>query len=52
MILLAALVGASRIARMVGANTLRAISKLVMVLLAAIAVNYIRVGIMNSIRAG
>jgi multiple antibiotic resistance protein len=52
MILLAALVGATRIARMVGANTLRAISKLVMVLLAAIAVNYIRVGIMNSIRAG
>ena len=52
LILLAALVGASRIARFVGANTLRALSKLVMVLLAAIAVNYIRVGIMNAVRAG
>jgi multiple antibiotic resistance protein len=32
-------------ARLLGTNTLRGISKLVMVLLAAIAVNYIRVGI-------
>jgi multiple antibiotic resistance protein len=44
-ILLAALLAASPLARLVGENTLRAISKLVMVLLAAIAVNFIRTGI-------
>jgi multiple antibiotic resistance protein len=42
----------NRIARLVGNNTLRAISKLVMVLLAAIAVNYIRVGVTEVIRNG
>ena|SRR5688572_3364121 len=44
-ILLLALLTSNWIARVVGVNTLRAISKLVMVLLAAIAVNFIRVGI-------
>ena len=47
-ILLAALVGADRVARIVGANALRAVSKLVMVLLAAIAVNLIRTGIASA----
>jgi multiple antibiotic resistance protein len=44
-ILLAALLGADRIGRIVGMNALRAVSKLVMVLLAAIAVNLIRTGV-------
>jgi multiple antibiotic resistance protein len=48
-ILLLSLLSASRIARLVGVNALRALSKLVMVLLAAIAVNFIRTGIMNAI---
>lgn len=43
-ILLAVLLAAERIARIVGVNTLRALSKLVMVLLAAIAVSFIRWG--------
>jgi multiple antibiotic resistance protein len=44
-ILLGALLWAEHIARFVGPNALRAISKLVMVLLAAIAVNLIRTGL-------
>jgi multiple antibiotic resistance protein len=49
LVLLAALVGAGWIGRVVGLNTLRAASKLVMVLLAAIAVNLIRVGIAEAV---
>lgn len=45
LLLLVMLLASQQIARLVGRNTLRAFSKLVMVLLAAIAVNYIRVGI-------
>ena len=52
MLLLAVLLGSQRIARVAGNNALRALSKLVMVLLAAIAVNYIRVGITEVIRHG
>jgi multiple antibiotic resistance protein len=48
-ILLALMLGASRIAKVVGLNALRAFSKLVMVLLAAIAVNFIRTGIADVI---
>ena len=44
-ILLAVLLSADRVARLVGLNTLRAFSKLVMVLLAAIAIQFIRSGI-------
>lgn len=51
-ILLVALVYSSRIARVIGPYALSALSKLVMVLLAAIAVNFIRVGIEEAIRAG
>ena len=51
MILLACLVSAGRIARLVGVNALTALSKLVMVFLAAIAVNLIRVGVTQAIRA-
>ena len=50
MILLAVLVSAVQIARVLGVNTLRAFSKLVMVLLAAIAVNLIRGGITDVVR--
>jgi len=50
LILLATMLGAQRISRFVGDNALRAFSKLVMVLLAAIAVNLIRTGISNIIR--
>ena len=39
-----------QIVRLVGMNTLKAFSKLVMVLLAAIAVNFIRTGIADAIR--
>lgn len=46
-ILLAVMLAAGRIGRIVGLNALRAISKLVMVLLAAIAVSFIRTGITN-----
>jgi len=46
-ILLVVMIGASRIERFVGRNALRAFSKLVMVLLAAIAVNFIRTGVAN-----
>lgn len=48
-LLLLVLLGSRWIARAVGANALKALSKLVMVLLAAIAVNFIRVGLMNAI---
>lgn len=48
-ILLLALLTAGRIARVLGETTLRAFSKLVMILLAAIAVNFIRGGIMDAI---
>jgi multiple antibiotic resistance protein len=50
-ILLAALVYANAIARLLGRHALVALSKLVMILLAAIAVNYIRVGVSEAIRA-
>ena len=51
-ILLVALVYSNLIARVIGRYALSALSKLVMVLLAAIAVNFIRVGIEEAIRAG
>ena len=51
MILLVALVYSNVIARVIGRYALSALSKLVMVLLAAIAVNFIRVGIAEAIRA-
>lgn len=47
--LLAVMLAAGRIGKIIGLNALRAISKLVMVLLAAIAVNFIRTGIANLI---
>jgi multiple antibiotic resistance protein len=47
-ILLVALLSAPRLARLVGGNAMRALSKLVMVLLAAIAVNLIRTGIVQA----
>jgi len=50
LILLFVLLAATRIARVLGVNTLRAFSKLVMVLLAAIAVNFIRSGVTDVIR--
>ena len=46
-ILLLALRASDWICRVLGINTLRALSKLVVVLLAAIAVNFIRVGVME-----
>ena len=49
MLLLAALCAAGWVARLIGVNTLRAASKLVMVLLAALAVNLIRVGITEAV---
>jgi multiple antibiotic resistance protein len=49
-ILLAVMLAAGRIERAIGTNALRAFSKLVMVLLAAIAVNFIRTGIGNIVR--
>jgi multiple antibiotic resistance protein len=45
LILLAVLLGSETVARVVGLNTLRAFSKLVMVLLSAIGVNYILTGL-------
>jgi multiple antibiotic resistance protein len=50
LLLLGVLLASDRIARMLGRYTLGAMSKLVMVLLAAIAVNYIRVGITEVLR--
>ena len=49
LLLLAALLASNWISRLVGLNALRALSKLVMVFLAAIAVNLIRVGIAEAI---
>jgi len=51
MLLLACLVTAGRIARAVGVNALGALSKIVMVFLAAIAVNLIRAGVTEAIRS-
>jgi len=51
LLLLAALLASGWIARLVGVNALRALSKLVMVFLAAIAVNLIRVGVTEAIRS-
>ena len=51
LLLLGALLASGWIARLVGINTLRAISKLVMVFLAALAVNLIRVGVTEAIRS-
>ena len=45
-ILLVAMLGAVRLVRVVGEDAMRALSKLVMILLAAIAVHFIRTGIM------
>ena len=50
LLLLFALCASGWIARIVGVNTLRAISKLVMVFLAALAVNLIRVGVTEAYR--
>jgi multiple antibiotic resistance protein len=50
-LLLIVLLGANRIARAIGNNTLRAVSKIIMVLLATIAVNFVRSGILEVIRA-
>ena len=46
-LLLACLLTAQQLARIIGINALRAFSKLVMVLLAAIAVNLIRMGVVE-----
>jgi multiple antibiotic resistance protein len=51
LLLLGALLASGWIARLVGLNALRALSKLVMVFLAAIAVNLIRVGVTEAIRS-
>src|SRR5947209_4220726 len=48
LVLLTILLSADRICRAVGINALRAFSKLVMVLLAAIGVNYILTGLMQA----
>jgi multiple antibiotic resistance protein len=52
MVLLVSMVSAGKIARLVGVNALTAMSKLVMVFLAAIAVNLIRIGITQAIAGG
>jgi multiple antibiotic resistance protein len=52
LLLLATLCAAGWVSRLVGVNTLRAASKLVMVLLAAIAVNLIRMGVMEAVASG
>jgi multiple antibiotic resistance protein len=51
LLLLGALLASGWIGRLVGLNALRALSKLVMVFLAAIAVNLIRVGVTEAIRS-
>ena len=51
MLLLLALVASGWVARLVGVNALKALSKIVMVFLAAIAVNLIRVGVTEAIRS-
>jgi multiple antibiotic resistance protein len=50
-ILLVAMLAATRVARVLGVDTMRALSKLVMILLAAIAVNFIRSGVMGVLHA-
>ena len=52
LLLLGCLVSSGWVSRVVGLSTLKAISKLVMVLLAAIGVNLIRVGIREVMRMG
>jgi multiple antibiotic resistance protein len=47
-IVIVALLYSSKLSRLLGANAMRAVSKLVMVLLAAIAVNLIRTGIVEA----
>jgi small neutral amino acid transporter SnatA (MarC family) len=49
-LLIFAVIFADQIVRYIGMAALQAFSKLVMVLLAAIAVNFIRVGIMQAIQ--
>jgi multiple antibiotic resistance protein len=49
-LLLAVFIFAENISRVIGMNSLKAVSKLVMVLLAAIAVNLIRTGIENVVK--
>ena len=51
LLLLGALLASGWIGRLVGLNALRALSKLVMVFLAAIAVNLIRVGVTEALRS-
>jgi multiple antibiotic resistance protein len=51
LLLLGTLCAAGAVAGVIGVNTLKAASKLVMVFLAAIAVNLIRVGVMEAIAA-
>jgi multiple antibiotic resistance protein len=51
LVLLIVMLLANRIAQWIGANALRAFSKLVMVLLAAIAVNFIRTGVISIVGA-
>ena len=50
LILLVAMLGAVKLVRVVGEDAMRALSKLVMILLAAIAVNFIRSGVVAVIR--
>ena len=50
-LLLVALVASGWIARLVGVNALKALSKIIMVFLAAIAINLIRVGVTEAIRS-
>jgi multiple antibiotic resistance protein len=51
-VLLAAMLLATRFMRLIGEDAMRALSKLVMILLAAIAVNFIRSGVMAVVREG
>jgi multiple antibiotic resistance protein len=48
-VVLAVLLYSESIARLVGINAIRAVSKFIMILLAAIAVNFIRIGITHAI---
>jgi multiple antibiotic resistance protein len=50
-LLLVALLASGWIARLVGVNALKALSKIIMVFLAAIAINLIRVGVTEAIRS-
>lgn len=49
-VLLVAMLAATRFVRLIGEDAMRALSKLVMILLAAIAVNFIRSGVMAVVR--